>query len=131
MNVVVRGVLAAALGVYASLHLTQALAAPDGPAWLAWAFAATAVAAIVLAVGAILVPEWLQPYVDLAAGGLALGSLAALLLSLTTGFFGVTTEAIRVETALVVLAEVLVLGAIGVQARFADQAQLQEVRASR
>lgn len=128
MDVVIRGIMASALGVYAAMHASQVASGPEGaPAWVTFAFGATAVVAVLLAVALIAAPERLQRMVDAAAAALVGGSLIALIMSYTVGFFGVTQAEVRIETALVLVAEVIALTAFGLALRFGDQSELQEV----
>lgn len=110
MNVVIRGLMAAAMGVYAMLHLRQAFAAPAGaPAWLVAMFAGSAVIALVLAAGLIFDIQRRETRWEHAAALLAAVSLGALLSAFTVGFFGVEERGLRAATALVFVAEVVTL----------------------
>jgi hypothetical protein len=115
MNVVVRGLMAAGMSVYAAMHLSQALAPPPGaPAWLAVAFVVTAVVALVLAALLILSSEQGEVRWERAAAALAAASGLALLASHTVGFLGVVESDLRAETAIVAIAELMTLAAFGV-----------------
>lgn len=110
MNVVIRGLMAAAMAVYAVMHVVQAVSPPDAaPAWLVVMFAATALAALVIAGGLILTAQRDEVIWEDAAAVLALLSLVALGLSYTVGFLGVSEGALRAETALVFVAELVTL----------------------
>lgn len=118
MNVVTRGLMAAGMGVYAAIHALQALAGPDdAPGWLTAAFAAAAVAGAVLAVLLIVSPTALEGRVMAVAAVLAGASLVALVAAGTVGFFGVEETDLRAETAIVAVAELVVLGAFVVERR--------------
>ncbi len=131
MNVIIRGIMAAALGVYASLHVQQAFADQTGsPGWLTAAFVVTAIAAIALAVALIAVPERLADKVIAAGAALAGGSLVALVLSYTVGFLGVTQAEVRIETAIVFVAELLALGIAALDWRFRGTDAYDEVTSS-
>jgi hypothetical protein len=115
MNVVVRGLMAAGMSVYAAMHLSQALSPPpDAPAWLAAAFVATAVVALVLAALLILSSERGEVRWERAAAALAATSGLALLASHTVGFLGVVESDLRAETAIVAIAELMTLAAFGI-----------------
>jgi hypothetical protein len=115
VNVVVRGLMAAGMAVYAAIHTTQAASPPaDAPAWLAFAFAATALVAIGLAVMLIVTSVRAEPIWETLAAVLAGSSAVALLLSYTTGFLGVVQSDLRAETAIVAVAELVTLGAFAV-----------------
>lgn len=107
MNVVVRGLMAAGMGVYATLHLLQA-ARGDGPAWTTFAFGAAALLALALVVALIAVADRAEGRVEDAAAALALVSAVALTLTLTVGFFGVE-DVLRVESIMAYVAEGVVL----------------------
>jgi hypothetical protein len=112
MNVVVRGLMAAGMSVYAAMHLSQALSPPPGaPAWLTVAFVATAVVALVLAGLLILSSERGEVRWERAAAALAAASGLALLASYTVGFLGVVESDLRAETAIVAVAELMTLAA--------------------
>jgi hypothetical protein len=118
VNVVTRGLMAAGMGVYAAIHALQAFASPDGaPAWLTVAFAAAAIAGAVLAVLLIVSSTELEARVMTAAAVLAGASLLALVAAGTIGFFGVEETDLRAETAIVAVAELVVLGAFVVERR--------------
>ncbi len=110
MNVVIRGLMAAGLFVYATIHLLQGVDPPeDAPGWLQLAFLATAAAAVVLAVGLLSRrPGTTDVWKD-AAAALTGASLLALVASFVTGFLGVSESDIRLSTLGVVVAEGLVL----------------------
>ena len=110
MNVVIRGLMAAGLFVYGAIHLVQGLNPPEAaPGWLRLAFVATAVVAVVLGIGLLaLAPGRTDRLKDLAAL-LAAASALALVLSLTTGFLGVSETDLRVETLGVLVAELVVV----------------------
>lgn len=113
MNVVIRGLMAAGMGIYASIHIQQAFSPPDdAPTWLAFMFGLTAVVAVVIAAMLILVPVERETRWEISAGVLAAGSALALLLALTVGFLGVTETSINAETAMVLVAESVVLIAL-------------------
>lgn len=115
MNVVARGLMAAGMGVYASMHLFQAVSPPAGtPAWLAVSFAATALAAIGIAVMLIVTSTRTEVRWESAAALLAGTSALALVASYTTGFLGVVESDLRAETLLVAVAHVVTLGAFAV-----------------
>jgi hypothetical protein len=112
MNVVVRGLMAAGMSVYAAMHLSQALSPPPGaPPWLTVAFVATAVVALVLAGLLILSSEHGEVRWERAAAALAAASGLALLASYTVGFLGVVESDLRAETAIVAVAELMTLAA--------------------
>lgn len=132
MNVVVRGVMAAGLGIYSAFHFFQAGASPTGtPGWLTIAFVLTAIAGLGFAALLIAAPERVQAMVEGGAALLAGLSLIALAMSYTTGFFGVSQTEVVVETALVAVAEVMVLLAFGIAQRFRSVDSVQEVGAGR
>lgn len=110
MNVVIRGLMATGLLVYATVHLLQGVRPPaDAPLWLRLAFLATAAVAVVLAVGLLARrPGTTDQWKD-AAAALAGASLVALVLSWTTGFLGVSEADLRLSTLGVVVAEMVVL----------------------
>jgi hypothetical protein len=112
MNVVVRGLMAAGMSVYAAMHLSQALSPPPGaPPWLAAAFVATALVALALAALLILSSERGEVRWERAAAALAAASLLALVASYTVGFLGVVESDLRAETAIVAVAELMTLAA--------------------
>lgn len=112
MNVVVRGVMSAGMGIYGAIHATQALTPPDGaPPWLAFAFAASALAAFVIAGMLILSSTAGEGRWEVAGAGLALSSAIALGAAYTVGFLGVRESDLRAETAVVLVAEVMTLAA--------------------
>lgn len=114
MNVVVRSLMATGLLVYAGIHLLQAASPPEMGSMMASrglqvAFLATALTAVVLAVGLLARPAGTTArWKDLAAL-LAGVSLVVLLLSFTVGFLGVTQADLRLSTLGVVIAESVVL----------------------
>lgn len=110
MNVVTRSLMVAGLFVYAAIHFLQTAQSPaSAPAWLPWAFVATAVAAVVVGVGLVVRrPGGNQLWKD-AAAFLAAGSLFALVLSGTTGFLGVDEMDISAGVFGVVAAEFIIL----------------------
>ena len=107
MNVVVRGLMAAGMGVYATLHVLQA-ARGEGPAWTTIAFGAAALIALGLVVALIAVADRAEGRVEDAAAGLSLLSALALTATLTIGFFGVE-DVLRVESIMAYVAEGVVL----------------------
>jgi hypothetical protein len=110
MNVVTRSLMVAGLFVYAAIHFLQAAQPPaSAPAWLQWAFVATAVAAIGLGLGLLLRPPGQNRLWKDAAAALAAGSAVALFLSATTGFFGVEGTDISAGVFGVAAAELVVL----------------------
>lgn len=122
MNVVIRGLMAAAMAVYATLHLLQALSPPEGsPGWLVAAFAGSAVVALVLAGGLIFGAQRREAGWEHGAALLAALSLVALITAFSVGFFGVEQSDLRPATALVFVAELVVLVS-WVAARFATRA---------
>lgn len=115
MNVVTRGLMAAGMGMYAAMHIFQAASPPPGaPAWLTVAFAATAAAAVVIAVMLIATSTTREVVWEGAAALLAGLSALALILSYTTGFFGVVEADLRAETLLVAVAEFVTLLAFAI-----------------
>lgn len=115
MNVVVRGLMAAGMSVYAAMHVFQALDPPPGaPAWLAVAFAVTALVALGLAAMLILSSVEGEVGWERAAALLAGLSALALAASYTVGFLGVAESDLRAETAIVAVAELLTLTAFAV-----------------
>jgi hypothetical protein len=122
MNVVVRGLMAAGMSVYAAMHISQALSPPPGaPAWLAVAFIATALVALGLAAMLILSPVRGEVGWEWAAAALAGASGLALLASYTVGFLGVVEADLRAETAIVAVAEIVTLAAFGIGRFLASQ----------
>jgi hypothetical protein len=118
MNVVVRGLMAAGMAVYAVLHAQQALSPPEGaPGWLQVAFAAAAIAGLGLAVMLIATSVRTEATWTGAAAALAGASALALLAAYTVGFFGVQEADLRPETALVAVAELVVLVAYAIDRR--------------
>lgn len=112
MNVVIRGLMAAGMTVYAAMHALQAVRPPeDAPGWLVVAFALTALGAVTIAGGLILGAERAENRWEDAAALLALPSLVALVLSYTTGFVGASETDVRADTAIVFVAELVVLTA--------------------
>lgn len=110
MNVVIRGLMAAAMAVYAVMHVVQAVSPPEGaPGWLVVMFALTAVVAVVLAGGLIMTAQRGEARWEDAAALLAGASLVALVLSFTVGFLGVVESDLRADTALVFVAEIVTL----------------------
>jgi hypothetical protein len=110
MNVVIRGLMAAGMSVYAAMHVFQAIDPPPGaPPWLTVAFAVTALAALGLAVMLIVTPVRAEGRWEAAAALLAGLSGIALVTSYTVGFFGVVESDLRAETAIVAVAELLTL----------------------
>lgn len=107
MDVVVRGLMAAGMGIYGMLHALQALE-PDAATWSRLAFAATALAAAVLLVGLVAAPSRLAVRVEPLAALLAASSAVALVLTLTVGFFGVE-DVLRPSVVMVLVAEVVVV----------------------
>lgn len=129
MNVVVRSVQAAGMAVFAAMHILQAASSPSSsPLWLTIAFALAAIAAVVIAGGLIFADEDQERTWETAAAGLALSAAVALLASYTVGFFGVVETDLRAETALVIIAEIVTLGAyvIGLGAQSASPSDLRE-----
>ncbi len=115
MNVVVRGLMAAGMGIYAAIHVQQALSPPPGaPAWLAAAFGATAIAALVIGAMLILTPVEREVGWESAAAALAGASALALVASYTVGFLGVVEADLRAETAVVAVAELMTLAAFAI-----------------
>ncbi len=111
MNVVIRGLMAAAMAVYASIHALQAFNAPDSaPLWLVLAFGATALIGLGIAVGLILTAEAGETRWEGAAALLAGISAVALSLSYSTGFLGIVETDLRAETAIVAVAEAIAVG---------------------
>lgn len=132
MNVVVRGVQAAAMGVYAALHIQQAINPPDGaPTWLTVAFFLASIAALGLVVSLITFPDDKERLPENGAALLAVLSLGALALSYTTGFFGVDQAQLRAETAIVFVAEIAAIGGWVISRAFKNQPETQEVSSSR
>lgn len=112
MNVVIRGIQAAGMAVYAAMHVLQAADAPQGsPTWLVVAFALSALAAVVIAVGLILTATEDETRWEALAAALAAISALALLAAYTVGLFGVVESDLRAETAIVLVAELMTLGA--------------------
>lgn len=110
MNVVVRGLMAAALFVYAGIHVLQGVNPPmDSPTWLRLAFLATAAAAIAIGVGLLSLPPGRTAALKDAAALLAVGSALALAMAFTVGFPGVSQMDIRADTLAVVAAELIVV----------------------
>lgn len=110
VNVVIRGLMAAAMAVYAVMHVVQAVSPPDdAPGWLVIAFGAAAVAGVVLAVGLVVSAQRDETVWEDAAAALAGASLLALVAAFTVGFFGVSEGDLRADTALVFVAEGVVL----------------------
>jgi hypothetical protein len=110
MNVVVRGLMAAGMAVYAVMHVVQAASPPDGaPAWLVVMFALTALVALVLAGGLVLGSQRGEVWWEDGAAALAGASLVALVLAFTVGFLGVAEGDLRADTALVFVAELVTL----------------------
>lgn len=107
MNVVVRGLMALGMGMYATLHLLQAVSM-DAPLWTTIAFGVAALVAIGLVVALIAVGDGAEGRVEDAAAGLSLMSALALTATLTVGFFGVE-EVLRVENVMAYVAEGAVL----------------------
>lgn len=133
MNVVVRSVQAAGMAVYAAMHVLQAASSPaSSPRWLTLAFAVTAVAAVVIAAGLVLARTSSEARWERAAALLALASAVALLMSYTTGFFGVVETDLRGETALVAVAELVTIVAyvLGTATQAASDVDLREPAAS-
>ena len=127
MNVVIRGVQAAGMAVYASMHIMQASSPPaDAPGWLAVAFAATAMIALIIAGGLILSAQRDESRWETAAALLALPSVIALAASYTTGFLGVVETDLRPATAIVAVAELMILAAY-VVSRIGPPGALAEV----
>jgi hypothetical protein len=115
VNVVVRGLMAAGMGIYAAIHVQQALSPPPGaPGWLAAAFGATAVVALVIGVMLILTPVQAEGGWEGAAAALAGASALALIASYTVGFLGVVEADLRAETAVVAVAELMTLAAYAI-----------------
>lgn len=108
MYVVTRGVMAAGMAVYAAIHGYQAVAGPDMTAWLPGAFALTAVLAVLLGV---MMFATRHRWVEHAAAALAAASFGALVLSLTSGFLGVTGMDLTPAALVVIVAEFMVLAA--------------------
>jgi hypothetical protein len=115
MNVVIRGLMAAGMSIYAAMHISQSVSPPPGaPGWLAGAFAVTALAALVVAAMLILTPVRGEARWEGAAALLAGLSAIALLASYTVGFFGVAESDLRAETAIVAVAELVTLAAYAI-----------------
>lgn len=110
MNVVTRSLMVAGLFMYAAIHILQAAQPPaSAPAWLRWAFVATAAVAVVLGIGLLLRSAGHnQPWKD-AAAALAGASAVALGLSATTGFLGVEQTDISAGVFGVIAAELIIL----------------------
>lgn len=121
MNVVIRGLMAAGMAVYATLHLLQVFSPPEGsPGWLVAAFAGSTVVALVLAGGLIVGAQRREARWEHAAALLAAVSLVALIAAFTVGLLGVEESDLRPATALVFVAELVVLVS-WVAARFATR----------
>lgn len=121
MNVVIRGLMAAAMAVYAVMHVVQAVSPPEGsPGWVVVAFGGAALAGAVLAVGLILGDRSHEAVWEESAAALAVASLVALVLAFTTGFFGVSEGDLRADTALVFVAELVTIGS-WIVSRFATR----------
>lgn len=122
MNVVVRGLMAAGMGVYATLHALQA-ARGDAPSWTTVAFGAAALVALGLVVALIAVGHRVEGHIEDASAALALLSALALTATLTVGFFGVE-DVLRVESIMAYVAEGVVLLA-WVAGRFSPQSTME------
>lgn len=110
VNVVARGLMAAGMGIYAAMHVTQAANPPAGaPGWLAAAFALTALVAVAIAVMLVLTSTRHEVRWETAAALLAGASALALVASYTTGFLGVVESDLRAETVLVGVAHLVTL----------------------
>lgn len=123
MNVVVRGLMAAGMGVYGTLHLLQALEGSQ-PVWMSLAFGLTALLSVGLVVALIAVADTSEGVVEDAAAALVVMSAVALTLTLTTGFFGVE-ETLRVESVMAYVAEGVVL-ASWLTGRLATASSMEE-----
>lgn len=112
MNIVTRGLMAAGMAVFATMHALQVLDPPaDAPGWLTVGFAAVTVAAAVLAVRLITASNETIARWQVAAVVLAGASAAALVLAVTVGFLGVVEPALRYEVVMSFVAEAVVIGA--------------------
>jgi hypothetical protein len=108
MNVVVRGLMAAGIGVYGTIHVLQAFESGT-PVWMNVAFGLAAVIGYALVIALVVAPERFAGRLEALAAGLALVSAIALTLTLTTGFFGVEDE-LRLENLMAYVAEAVVIG---------------------
>lgn len=121
MNVVVRGLMAAGMAVYAAMHVLQVVQPPPGaPSWSVAAFAAATVVGVALAVLLIGTATRRETLWESVAAVVAAGSALALIASLTVGFFGIEESSLRAEMTVVLIAEVMVLVAF-VAARLASE----------
>lgn len=109
MFVVTRGLTAAGMSTYAVIHLFQMASPPEGsPTWLRVAYGLTALAALVVAGGALF-DERHHTWSGIGAL-LALGSAVALLMSVTVGFLGVESADLQPAALVVIVAEVMAIG---------------------
>lgn len=109
MFVVTRGLTAAGMSVYAVIHFFQMASPPmESPTWLRVAYGLTAVAALVIAGGALF-DERHHTWSGIGAL-LALGSAVALLLSVTVGFLGVVAADLQPAALVAIVAEMMAIG---------------------
>lgn len=126
MNVVVRGLMTAGMWLYAAIHIQQAFAPPPGsPGWMGFAFAASAAVAALIGVMLIVSAVGGEKLWENAAALLASVSAVALIAAFTVGLAGFVETGLRIETALVVVAEVVVVGAWAIN-RVRDPATADE-----
>lgn len=124
MVILGRGLVAAGLGVYAAIHLAQAVGGPESsPGWLTVAFLLAAIAGFALAVGVFVSSRWRE--VVVAAFVLTAASLVALTMAYTVGFFGVDEGELTPSTLAVIVAEVMTMLGV-VAALFGDRFHLDE-----
>lgn len=110
MDVVVRGLQASGLAVFAAMHGLEALEV-SSPAWLPVAFWLAAVVAVGLAAVLFLVREEGEVLWERISAAFAAAAALALILSLTVGFLGVSNEDLTTTAVLALVAEAMVLGA--------------------
>jgi hypothetical protein len=110
VNVVVRGLMAAGMAIYAAMHVLQVVRPPEGaPGWSVVVFAGATVVGAALAVLLILTATRRETLWESVAAALAAASALALVAALTVGFFGIEEGSLRAEMAVVLIAEVMVL----------------------
>lgn len=115
MNIVTRGLMAAGMAVFATMHALQVIDPPaDTPLWLTLGFTAVALIGGLLAVLLITAPTDVVARWQLASVLLAGASALALVLALTVGLFGVEETTFRYTVVMSFVAEAVVIGAFAV-----------------
>jgi hypothetical protein len=112
MSVVTRGIMTAGMAIYAAIHFGQVRSSELDAAWADAGFLISAIVASVLAVALVLRSE---RSIEHAAAGLAVISMGALMVTEFVGLFGVDASSLQAEVIVVLVAEVFVIVAWGIE----------------